>query len=62
MTKLGILMGSWIALNAVVAAALLSRRPVPHLRERLFRWVVGHPRKSRPQELAHSNAHRAGRR
>jgi hypothetical protein len=31
----------WIALNAVVVTAVLTRRSRPHLRQRLFRWVIG---------------------
>jgi hypothetical protein len=32
--------GAWIALNAA-AAAVMTRRSRPHLRHRLFRWVIG---------------------
>ena len=56
MSKLGILFGGWIAINMVLAAALLSRRPIPHLGERLFRWVIGNARTSRSHELTHGFA------
>jgi hypothetical protein len=46
MLKLSVLLGGWIAVNAVVAAALLNRRPIPHLRERWFRWVLDDPKTS----------------
>jgi hypothetical protein len=62
MSKLGILFGGWIAMNVVLAVALLSRRPIPHLSERLFRWVIGNARSSRPHELTHGNGRRPDRR
>jgi hypothetical protein len=34
-----IALGTWFIVNAAVAAALLSRRKRPGLRERLSRWV-----------------------
>jgi hypothetical protein len=40
MTGLCICVGGWVALNAVVFAALMLRRDQPALRDRLFRWAV----------------------
>ena len=37
--KLSYVLLGWLAVNAAVVTALLSRRPRPHLRRRLFRWV-----------------------
>ena len=54
MSKFLMLLGGWLALNAVLAAALLNRRSVPHLRERLFRWVVEDAKTSRlGEEVQH---------
>jgi hypothetical protein len=44
----------WIVLNAAMAAAVLTRRPRPHLRHRLFRWVIGDRPPARPRRLVHS--------
>jgi hypothetical protein len=40
MSALNMIVGSWLALNAVVFAALLLRRDQPALKNRLFLWVV----------------------
>jgi hypothetical protein len=45
-------LGGWIALNAAVATAVLTRRARPHLRHRLFRWVIG-DRTVPPHQWAH---------
>jgi hypothetical protein len=50
----------WIAFNAAVAAALLTRRSRPKLRERLFRWVIrGEPRWRQPGSHGHSRPSQA---
>jgi hypothetical protein len=50
-SKLLYVLAGWIAVNAAVATALLNRRPRPHLRRRLFRWVVGNRPSARQQRL-----------
>ena len=40
MSALGIMVGGWLLLNAVVFAALMLRRDQPARRDRLFLWVV----------------------
>jgi len=40
MSALNMIVGGWLALNAVVCAALLLRRDQPVLKNRLFLWVV----------------------
>ena len=49
MTVIGIV-GGWLALNAVVFAALMFRRDRPATREKLSHWVIsgGRP-KGRPK-------------
>jgi hypothetical protein len=59
MTKLAFLLGGWIALNVLLAVGLLSRRSNPELRERLFRWVIGNPGRSRRRKLAYWDGHRS---
>jgi hypothetical protein len=54
MEKLLYALGGWLAVNAVVAGALLTRHPIPHMRHRLFRWVIGDRAPARPRRLAHS--------
>ncbi len=49
MEKLYYVLGGWIAFNVIVVIALSNRRPVPHARHRLERWVMGTPRSSRRQ-------------
>ena len=41
MSKLAIVLGGLLVLNAAIPVLLLSRRSRPHLKERLFRWVIG---------------------
>jgi len=50
MSKLMMVLGGWLALNAVVVVALLTRRSNPRNRERLFRWVLEDSRTSRERE------------
>jgi hypothetical protein len=45
--------GGWLALNAAVAAAVLTRRPRYHLRQRLFRWVIGDRTPARRRQWVH---------
>jgi hypothetical protein len=52
MSKLIMILGGWLALNAAVAIMLLTRPSRPHLRHRLFRWVYRPP--ARPRRLAHN--------
>jgi hypothetical protein len=40
MSALNMIVGGYLALNAVVFAALMLRRDQPALRNRLFLWVV----------------------
>ena len=47
-------LGGWLALNAAVAIMLLNRLSRPHLRHRLFRWVIGDRPPARPRRLAHN--------
>lgn len=47
MSKLNIILGGWLALNAVVAIKLLTRRSRPHMQHRLFRWVIGDRQRER---------------
>jgi hypothetical protein len=47
MSKLIIVMGGWLVVNAAIAVALLTRRSRPHLQQRLFRWVMGNRRPAR---------------
>jgi hypothetical protein len=54
MSKLNIILGGWLALNAVVAIKLLTRRSRPHMQHRLFRWVIGDRPPARPRGLAHA--------
>ena len=51
MSALSIFVGGWLALNAVVFAALMLRRNRPALR--LFRWVVDGKRHSFRRSLSH---------
>jgi hypothetical protein len=46
--------GGWLALNAAVVVAVLTRRPRYHLRQRLFRWVIGDSAPARRRQFAHS--------
>jgi hypothetical protein len=43
MSVLSTLFGCWLALNAVLFAALYFRRPNPNRRAKLFGWVVRGP-------------------
>jgi hypothetical protein len=54
MEKLYFVLGGWLALNAAVAIMLLTRLSRPHLRHRLFRWVIGDRPPARPRRLAHN--------
>jgi len=55
MEKLYYVLGGWLALNAVVPVVLLTtRRSRPHMRHRLFRWVIGDRPPARPRRLAHA--------
>jgi hypothetical protein len=54
MSKLTIVLGGWIALNVAAAGLLMTRRPNPHLRRRLFRWVIRTKRPTRPQRWVNS--------
>jgi hypothetical protein len=54
MEKLSYVLGGWLAVNAVVAVALLTRHPRPHMRHRLFRWVTGDRPAARTRRLAHN--------
>ena len=49
MSALSIFVGGWLALNAVVFAALMLRRNS----DRLFRWVVDGKRHSFRRSLSH---------
>jgi len=52
MSALGIMVGGWLLLNAVVFAALMLRRDRPALRDGLFRWAVGDEVHDRLRNLA----------
>jgi hypothetical protein len=39
----------WLGANGALAVALLNRRARPAMRDRLFRWVMRHPRPDRHQ-------------
>jgi hypothetical protein len=54
MEKLYFVLGGWFALNAVVATMLLTRRSRPHVRQRLFRWVMSDRPPARPRRWAHN--------
>ena len=54
MEKSYFVLGGWLALNAAVAIMLLNRRSRPHVRQRLFRWVIGDRPPARPRRLAHN--------
>jgi hypothetical protein len=54
MERLSYVLGSWLAVNAVVVVALLIRQPRPHMRDRLFRWVIGDRSAARARRLAHN--------
>ena len=41
MSKLTIVLGGLLMLNAAIPVLLLTRRSRPHLQQRLFRWVIG---------------------
>jgi hypothetical protein len=53
MEKLSYVLGGWLVVNAVVGVALL-RRQRPHIRHRLFRWVIGDRPPARPRRWAHN--------
>src|SRR5262245_12418422 len=76
MSALGWTIGGWLFLNLVLFIALLNRRSVPSVREKLFWWVIGelpfeapdHRKPDRIQTSRHSTlapirvtAHRPGR-
>jgi hypothetical protein len=52
MTGLCICVGGWVALNAVLFAALMLRRDQPALRDRVFRWAVGGRREAEERRAA----------
>jgi hypothetical protein len=52
MSALNIIIGGWLALNAVLFAALMLRRDQPALRDQLLRWVVGDEVSDRRGDLA----------
>jgi hypothetical protein len=45
MSALTMIVGGWLGLNAAVFAALMLRRSRPEVRERLFKWAIGAPRR-----------------
>jgi hypothetical protein len=57
MSVLGAIGIFWLGLNGAVFAALTTRAPRPHLRARLFRWVIrNQSRKPRHPDERHSHA------
>jgi hypothetical protein len=46
--------GGLVALNVALPIMLLNRRDRPHMRHRLFRWVIGDRPAPRPRRLAHA--------
>ena len=54
---MNMIVGGWLALNAVVFAALLLRRDQPALKNRLFLWVVA-GRREAEEGLAAVSAHK----
>ena len=54
MPTLVTMIGGWLAFNTVVFGTLMLRRSRPHMREKLFQWIIA----SRP----HRNRARAVRR
>jgi hypothetical protein len=46
--------GGLVALNVALPIMLLNRRPRPHLRHRLLRWVMGDQPPARPRRLVHA--------
>jgi hypothetical protein len=50
--SVSIIIGGWLALNAVLFAALMLRRDQPALRDQLLRWVVGNEVSDRRGDLA----------
>jgi hypothetical protein len=58
MSKMYFVLGGWMALNFALSMALLSRRPRPHLRNRMFLWVIGLAHSRRPNHHGAAAAHR----
>ena len=54
MSKVSIVLGGWLALNAALTVMLLTRRSRPRLQHRLFRWVIGDQRPARPRRFVHN--------
>jgi hypothetical protein len=54
MSKLSIVLGGWLALNAALTVMLLTRRSRPRLQHRLFRWVIGDQGSARPRRFVHN--------
>jgi hypothetical protein len=57
MLALNMIVGGWLALNAVVFAALILRRDQPAVRNQLFLWVVD-GRREAEEGLAADSAHK----
>jgi hypothetical protein len=47
------LLAGWLAIDALLFAMLLNRRPYPRVRHRLFRWAMGAPKQGRNRRFAH---------
>jgi hypothetical protein len=41
MSAMGLALGGWLFLNLIIIVALLNRRSMPSVREKLFWWVIG---------------------
>jgi hypothetical protein len=41
MSAMGWALGGWLFLNLIIIVALLNRRSMPSVREKLFWWVIG---------------------
>jgi hypothetical protein len=50
MSALGWAIGGWLFFNVVLVVALLNRRSMPAVREKLFQWVIGEQRLRYPSD------------
>jgi hypothetical protein len=53
MSVLSAVLTGWLVFNGAVFAALLSRRPRPELRTRLFLWVLRSDHASRARSVVY---------
>jgi hypothetical protein len=57
MSVLGTIGMCWLGLNGALFAALATRKSRPHLRARLFKWVIRNEPQPRRRAPAHNHSH-----